>query len=186
MRLLPVNSLTIIFAATPWIHTAHTKPTKAFSTPESLHQRYDYGIDKRTLIKRSTEHIVTTGIHVGQGPGGSLPQRLEVRDLEQDKMMWTLYILGLDMLQWTPQSDKLSWYQIMGQSERYSCEWLGLRSVQESTVDRFFPTMAPSLYLEEKGTDTAHMFQYCFPFGIDLTLSYTRSVKVFSGLGRIC
>jgi tyrosinase len=115
MRLLSRNWLVTFFAATYWIDTIYTKPTKVFSTPDLLHQRYDYGVDKHTLTKRSTGHIVTTGVHVGQGPGGSVPQRLEIRELEKDKTMWNLYILGLDMLQWTPQSDRLSWYQIMGQ-----------------------------------------------------------------------
>jgi tyrosinase len=114
MRVLPASWLTTAFAATYYMGVTYSKPTNTSSIPDSLHQRYDYGIDKHSLIKRSTEHTVTIGIHVGNGPGESLPQRLEVRELEKDKLMWTLYILGLDMLQWTPQSDKLSWYQIMG------------------------------------------------------------------------
>jgi hypothetical protein len=66
-----------------------------------------------------------------------------------------------------------SWVSV----ERYLYKWSELKFVQESMVDRFFPTMAPSLYLEEKGMDIVHMFQYCFPFGTDLTLYSMRSVE---------
>ncbi|EHK97206.1 putative Tyrosinase [Glarea lozoyensis 74030] len=69
---------------------AYSIPSTPPSTPGSLHKRYEYGVSKERFIKRSTEHVVTTGIHVGKGPDGSLPQRLEIRELEKDKLMWTL------------------------------------------------------------------------------------------------
>jgi len=78
---------------------------------------YDYGgIDRRTILKRQTPSspYVVTGVHSGAGPNGSTPLRLEIRELEQDSTIWTLYILGLDMLQYTNQTEMLSWYQITG------------------------------------------------------------------------
>jgi hypothetical protein len=50
----------------------------------------------------------------GPKANGSVPLRREIRDLQKDTTMWTLYILALDMLQYTNQSDLLSWYQIGG------------------------------------------------------------------------
>ncbi|KAE9382243.1 Di-copper centre-containing protein [Stipitochalara longipes BDJ] len=78
---------------------------------------YDYGgIDRSTILKRQSPSspYVVTGVHTGTGPSGSTPLRLEVRELEQDSITWTLYILGLDMLQYTNQTEMLSWYQITG------------------------------------------------------------------------
>jgi tyrosinase len=42
--------------------------------------------------------------------------RQEIRQMENDNEMWTLYLLGLSMMQFTDQSDALSWYQITGVS----------------------------------------------------------------------
>ena len=76
---------------------------------------YDYGIDRTTLLKRQAPKLyATTGIHTGVGSNSSLPIRHEIRKLEQDNTTWTLYVLGLDMLQYTNQSETLSWYQIAG------------------------------------------------------------------------
>ena len=77
---------------------------------------YDYGgIDRSTTTKRqSPSPFVVTGVHTGSGPNGSVPLRLEVREMERDSTTWTLYILGLDMLQYTNQTEMLSWYQITG------------------------------------------------------------------------
>ena len=68
-------------------------------------------MDRSHLIKRQSAPYVVTGI---QHPNGSTPLRLEIRQLEQNPAMWTLYLLGLDMLQYTNQAEMLSWYQITG------------------------------------------------------------------------
>jgi tyrosinase len=76
---------------------------------------YNYGdsIDRNTILKRqqSSTPYVVTGVQIADG---STPLRLEVRQLEQDPVTWTLYLLGLDMLQFTNQTEMLSWYQITG------------------------------------------------------------------------
>jgi tyrosinase len=80
---------------------------------------YDYGVDRDKIIKRQTVltgFYAITGIEPSMGLGGSVGVRKEIRVLEQDPVMWTLYILGLDTLQYTDQSDMLSWYQIAGLS----------------------------------------------------------------------
>jgi len=76
---------------------------------------YNYGIDRSKLFKRQYPGpYVTAGIKTGSGPNGSKPLRLEVRELEKDPMTWTLYLLGMDMMQYTDQSELLSWYQVTG------------------------------------------------------------------------
>jgi hypothetical protein len=85
------------------------------SNTNQKHSSYNYGVDRSTILKRqSSNFYAINGIQSGSGPNGSLPLRLEIRELEQDSTMWALYILGLDMLQYTNQTEMLSWYQIAG------------------------------------------------------------------------
>lgn len=78
-------------------------------------QSYDYGFDvtraynaKRQL---GANIVVTTGMPVGPGP---VPVRPDIRDLQKDSDKWSLYILALDMMQWTEQSQPTSWFSIGG------------------------------------------------------------------------
>lgn len=100
--------LASIFYSFPAISAAPT-------IPEQSYPSYDYGLDRSVIFKRQTSNFYAiTGINTGSGPNGSTPLRLEIRELEKDTMTWALYILGLDMLQYTPQTEMLSWYQIAG------------------------------------------------------------------------
>ncbi|KAK4136323.1 Di-copper centre-containing protein [Trichocladium antarcticum] len=69
---------------------------------------YNYGFDVSTRVKRqlARRQVVRTG--------GEIHVRQEIRELEKDQDMWSLYILGLSMLQFTPQSSPTSWYGIAG------------------------------------------------------------------------
>ncbi|KUJ18454.1 Di-copper centre-containing protein [Mollisia scopiformis] len=92
-----------------WLSTVLAIPT----TTHQSYPSYDYGVNPTSLLKRQTfKYYAVTGIQTGSGPNDSTPLRLEIRDLEKDPITWTLYILGLDMLQYTPQTEMLSWYQI--------------------------------------------------------------------------
>lgn len=76
---------------------------------------YSYGFDTEALQKRQNTPIIpVTGAIGGAGIGNAPPQRLEIRRLEQNTDLWTLYILGLDMMQYTKQDSPTSWYQIAG------------------------------------------------------------------------
>ena len=82
------------------------------SIAPQLYPSYFYGADPPRLPKRQkAEFYPITGVHTGNG---SVQIRMEIRELEKDPISWNLYLLGLDMMQNTPQSDKLSWYQIAG------------------------------------------------------------------------
>ncbi|KAL5320201.1 hypothetical protein ACEPPN_011002 [Leptodophora sp. 'Broadleaf-Isolate-01'] len=89
-------------------------PSLLIAPPSSQqpYPSYDYGADPPRLPRRQNSEY--TGVHTGSGVNGSPPLRIEIRDLQKDPIAWNLYILGLDMLQYTPQSDMLSWYQIAG------------------------------------------------------------------------
>ncbi|KAF8860872.1 Di-copper centre-containing protein [Acephala macrosclerotiorum] len=97
------------------IYSSFRSTSALLTAPEQTYPSYDYGIDRSTIFKRQTSNFYAiTGVHTGSGPNGSTPLRLEIRDLERDSTTWTLYILGLDMLQYAPQTEMLSWYQIAG------------------------------------------------------------------------
>lgn len=80
---------------------------------------YDYGFDvtKAHQSKRQSDGIiVTTGMPLNED--GSVPVRPEIRDLQQDVDRWSLYVLALDMLQYTDQSEPTSWFGITSTSHQ--------------------------------------------------------------------
>lgn len=54
---------------------------------------------------------------------GSVPQRLEIRRLQQDPYQWNLYLLGLNRFQNMNQSTQSSYYQIAGIHGRPFIPW---------------------------------------------------------------
>lgn len=70
------------------------------------------------LAERQNDYFVITGVT----EGGQQP-RYNLRDLQskpEHKDLWAIYILALQSLQAADQKDKLSWYQISGQSQSMS------------------------------------------------------------------
>ncbi|KAI9835969.1 MAG: hypothetical protein M1837_003559 [Sclerophora amabilis] len=55
-----------------------------------------------------------TGAQGGRGSNGSVPFRLEIRQLQRNPDQWNLYLLGLDRLQSVDQRELLSHYQMAG------------------------------------------------------------------------
>lgn len=107
-----------------------------FSAAYAIPSFYDYGIETNTKLERRQQTwvpMVTTGVQNSSYlPDGSLPQRVEIRDLQANPVKWTLYLLGLDYMQRSsPQSDMKSWYQVCGKlsqiSQRFTqLIWLGI------------------------------------------------------------
>lgn len=81
----------------------------------ALGQSYDYGFDVarayNTKRQLGESIVVTSGMPVGSGP---VPVRPDLRDLQKDADRWSLYILALDMMQYTDQSYPTSWFSISG------------------------------------------------------------------------
>lgn len=73
---------------------------------------YDYGFDTRKRVKRQLGR--RSALVVQDKSGGQIHVRQEIRQLEQDHDLWTLYILGLSMMQFTDQSSPTSYYGIAG------------------------------------------------------------------------
>jgi len=73
--------------------------------------------------KRQMSTFGITGVQSGRGGDGSVPLRLEIRQLQQNADQWNLYLLALDRLQSVNQSDQLSWYQISGIHGRPHVPW---------------------------------------------------------------
>ncbi|KAI9767433.1 MAG: hypothetical protein M1840_005662 [Geoglossum simile] len=67
-----------------------------------------------------------TGVQSGRGPNGSVPLRLEIRELQRNPDLWNLYILGLERLQSVDQKELLSYYQLSGIHGRPYIPWDGV------------------------------------------------------------
>jgi tyrosinase len=74
---------------------------------------YDYGFDVHQLVKRQIGRRSDLVVN-GTTPDDGIRIRQEIRELEKDQDLWTLYILALSMLQFTDQSYPLSYYSLAG------------------------------------------------------------------------
>lgn len=88
-------------------------PALLFLVQHAAGQAYDYGFDLSKLASRqaTSSPFVVKGLPPVKG---NIPLRQEIRQLQKSPEKWTLYILGLSMMQYMDQSDQLSWYQIAG------------------------------------------------------------------------
>ncbi|CAK7237697.1 hypothetical protein SEUCBS140593_010079 [Sporothrix eucalyptigena] len=101
--------------------------------------QYDYGFDVQAHLTRrfhgrygsSAETPFVVGGLAGHR-NGTMPPRQEIRQMEKDTDLWTLYILGLNMMQYTDQSNFLSYYQIAGIHGVPWTEWNGVAPVAGS------------------------------------------------------
>ncbi|SPQ18279.1 b447e784-f57a-40e5-89a7-874d54feefc1 [Thermothielavioides terrestris] len=91
---------------------------------------YDYGFDVRTRMKRQLGQLQATVVQ--DKSGGDIYVRQEIRQLEQDRDVWTLYILGLSMMQFTDQSSPTSYYGIAGIHGMPHQTWGGVKPVPGS------------------------------------------------------
>lgn len=72
---------------------------------------YAHGVPM-TLEKRQIDQSpFTTGLPL---VNGSIPIRVEIRQMQKYHEQWTLYLLALSWLQYTDQEDAYSWYRLAG------------------------------------------------------------------------
>jgi tyrosinase len=103
---------------------------------------YDYGFDVKARVKRSqldrraalvVQDKAAAATAAAAGDVEVLV-RQEIRQLEQDTDLWTLYILGLSMMQFTDQASPTSYYGLAG---LWSCHSLRFVSLGDSLIDGF-------------------------------------------------
>ncbi|KAI9886218.1 MAG: hypothetical protein M1823_001953 [Watsoniomyces obsoletus] len=95
---------------------------QAMPSPETLSKR-----DRVMLMQRQLGTLGITGVQSGRGSDGSVPFRLEIRQMQiQNPDQWNLYLLGLERLQAVDQNQLLSWYQISGIHGRPYTDWDGV------------------------------------------------------------
>ncbi|RCI09471.1 hypothetical protein L249_3652 [Ophiocordyceps polyrhachis-furcata BCC 54312] len=75
---------------------------------------YDFGLDVAHLTRRQDVATPIVVERLPLAPDGSIPLRLEIRQMRVDQHRWDLFVLSLSMLQTADQNDPLSWYQIAG------------------------------------------------------------------------
>ncbi|KAL8812863.1 MAG: hypothetical protein Q9223_007185 [Gallowayella weberi] len=79
-------------------------------------------------LRRQANSFAITGAPV---INGSIPQRLEIRQLRNNNAQWNLYLLALNRYQKMNQSDARSYYQLSGIHGRPFTEWDGVPMVQD-------------------------------------------------------
>ncbi|KAI0136498.1 hypothetical protein BJ170DRAFT_677371 [Xylariales sp. AK1849] len=90
-------------------------------------QRYDYGKNVDYVFQKRE---VNQSAIVGSLPfNGSMPLRPEVRELEKNHEMWSLYILALSWMQWMDQTEPSSWYGITGIHGAPFADYGGVRAL---------------------------------------------------------
>lgn len=77
-------------------------------------QDYDFGVDLVSLTRRQDPNAPIVVSRLPLAANGSMPLRLEIRNVQADKYKWDLYVLALSMLQSVSQDDPMSYYQIAG------------------------------------------------------------------------
>lgn len=76
---------------------------------------YDFGVDLISLTRRQDPNAPIVVSRLPLAANGSIPLRLEIRDVQADKYKWDLYVLALSMFQSVSQDDPLSYYQVAGE-----------------------------------------------------------------------
>ena len=109
---------------------------------------YDYGFD----VGRHVERQLAEPFVVRGETNGDIQVRQEIRQLEQDADQWTLYILGLSLLQFTDESSPTSWYSLTGLLSPCAMSGMELAEVADRVVGR--DTRYTSLDLGRRRTDT--------------------------------
>jgi tyrosinase len=82
---------------------------------------YNYGFNVKKRVKRQLDRRST--MIVQERTGGDIQVRQEIRQVEKDQDLWTLYILGLSMLQYTDQASPMSYYGLAGMWFFRYCTW---------------------------------------------------------------
>jgi tyrosinase len=75
---------------------------------------YNYGFDVKTRVKRQLARRSELVVRDKTATVGDVVVRQEIRQLEKDADLWTLYILALSMLQFTDQTSPTSYYGLAG------------------------------------------------------------------------
>ncbi|KAK0670708.1 putative tyrosinase [Cercophora samala] len=89
---------------------------------------YNYGFDVHRRVKRQFAEPLTMVVRGDAGKqAGDVQVRREIRELEQDRDVWTLYLLGMSMMQFTDQTLPTSWYGITGIHGMPHQTWGGVR-----------------------------------------------------------
>ncbi|KAK4251830.1 hypothetical protein C7999DRAFT_27509 [Corynascus novoguineensis] len=91
---------------------------------------YDYGFNIEKRIKRQLGR--RSAMVVQDRTGDEVHVRQEIRQLEQDHDLWTLYMLGLSMLQYTDQASPVSHYGLAGIHGMPHQTWGGVEPVTGS------------------------------------------------------
>jgi len=78
--------------------------------------KYDFGAHTEATVRKRQEEPIQYPAYVTPLPlfEDKLVLRRELRELYRDQDAWTLYILALNWVAYTPQDNQFSFYQLAG------------------------------------------------------------------------
>ncbi|KAM0516939.1 hypothetical protein ACHAPE_005051 [Trichoderma viride] len=100
---------------------------------------YDFGVDLISLTRRQDPNAPIVVSRLPLAANGSIPLRLEIRDVQADKYKWDLYVLALSMFQSVSQDDPLSYYQVAGIHGVPFVTWNGVEPVAGASMSGYCP-----------------------------------------------
>ncbi|PNP38350.1 hypothetical protein TGAMA5MH_09708 [Trichoderma gamsii] len=100
---------------------------------------YDFGVDLVSLTRRQDTNAPIVVSRLPLAANGSIPLRLEIRDVQADKYKWDLYVLALSMFQSVSQDDPLSYYQVAGIHGVPFATWNGVEPVAGASMSGYCP-----------------------------------------------
>lgn len=111
-----------------------------------LGQAYDFGFKIMGPLWNNNTQVVVGRLPLR--PDGSVPLRLEIRELMKDQYKWDLFILAMNTIQYMDQDDLLSFYQLAGKSNAgplvggkadlaYRNPWGALRTLEQCWTCRW-------------------------------------------------
>lgn len=102
-------------------------------------QDYDFGVDLVSLTRRQDPNAPIVVSRLPLAANGSMPLRLEIRDVQADKYKWDLYVLALSMFQSVSQDDPMSYYQIAGIHGVPFVTWNGVGPAEGASLSGYCP-----------------------------------------------
>ncbi|KAH6604367.1 tyrosinase [Trichoderma cornu-damae] len=102
-------------------------------------QDYNFGVDVVSLTRRRDPDAPIVVSRLPLAANGSIPLRLEIRDVKADRYRWDLYILALSMFQSVSQDDPLSYYQIAGIHGVPFVAWNGVEPAAGASQSGYCP-----------------------------------------------
>jgi tyrosinase len=103
-------------APSPWLQPFLLLPIIGFFCSFSACSPVDADIPEDSFLLKRQQNGVFVTLGMGAFADRTPHPRLEIRELEKNKDQWNVFLLGLSRFQSIDQNEKLSYFQVAGES----------------------------------------------------------------------